>query len=227
MNVTAVIVVGGPRAGVDVLAPLHGVPMLVRAVRSVLGTGLVGHVALLDVDARPDALLRACSGLPVSVHDEFRHAVIPVPTHAGQRADTTIGDGSVTSASGDVVLLHDAARPLAPSALAAAVVEAVRSGHDIAVPVLPLADTVKQVDEDGVVRGTPDRAGLRVVQAPHAIRRELLDPDLAVDPLGVALAHAAAGGAVHAVPGDPAAFAVRTAWDLEVAELLVGREVER
>ena len=74
--------------------------------------------------------------------------------------------------------LHDAARPLASPALAEAVTEAVAAGHAVAVPVLPLSDTVKHVDSADVVAGSPDRTGLRVLQTPQAFRAGVLDADV-------------------------------------------------
>lgn len=224
MSVTAVVVAGGRRSGVDTLTTVGGVPMVVRAVRAVLASGLVDHVVLLDAEPRWDAVLSACSGLPVSMRDGIRHALFPGSPHAGQRADTAVGDGLVTARSADVVLLHDAARPLAPSELAAAVVATVHAGHDVAVAVLPLTDTVKRIDGAGIVRATPDRAGLCVVQTPQAFRRDLLSAEPAADPLAAAGVLAAAGAVVRTVPGHPMAFAVRSSWDLELAELLVRSE---
>jgi 2-C-methyl-D-erythritol 4-phosphate cytidylyltransferase len=90
----------------------------------------------------------------------------------------------------------------------------------MAVPTMPLTDTVKSVDDRGLVTGTPDRAGLRVLQTPIAARSRLLPDCIADDPLAVIRHHTAAGGSVHAVPGHPAAFAVRSVWDLELAELV-------
>ncbi len=158
--------------------------MLVRAVRCVLDAGVTTHV-VLDVCAPPAEVLRVCAGLPV----ELRQAV---EAYTGKRTGAT--DGSLQ-------LVHDARRPLTPSALVAAVVDAVLDGHDAAVPAVPLTDTVKLVDSDGLVRGTPNRDGLRVVQSPRAWRAET--------------------AVAHLVPGDPRAFAVRTEWDLELAELLL------
>ncbi|MPZ36887.1 MAG: bifunctional 2-C-methyl-D-erythritol 4-phosphate cytidylyltransferase/2-C-methyl-D-erythritol 2,4-cyclodiphosphate synthase [Rhizobiales bacterium] len=67
----------------------------------------------------------------------------------------------------DIVLIHDAARPFAsPSLITRAIAAAVQSGA--AVPVLPLADTVKTVDAQGRVTGTLDRSLLRAVQTPQA-----------------------------------------------------------
>ena len=217
MKVAAAVVA---RDGVDVLAPLHGEPMVAHAVRALLATGLVHHVRLLGAADRTDALLRACVGLPIS---------------AGARVCSTTSGSSATQATAaspehghTVVLLHDAARPLAPPELAVAVVDAVRSGHRMAVPVLPLSDTVKRVDEEGVVRATPDRAGLRVLQTPIAVRADVLTGVVADvrDPLEPVRRHLAAGGTVHTVAGHPAAFAVQCEWDLELAELLARRTIQ-
>lgn len=221
MSITAVVVAGDQDGDIDPLTPLDGVPMLVRAVRSLLVTGLVEHVVLLADGTRHRAVGDACAGLPVSVREGLRSALFPVRTHTRQREGTRAGDGPVTVGSDDVVLLHDAARPLAPPALVVVVVEAVRAGHAVAVPVLPVADTVKQVEDD-VVRATPDRASLRAVQTPQAFRASVfaVDAGLAAHPLTAAVDYAATGGAVHMVAGHPLAFAVRSAWDLELAGLL-------
>lgn len=117
--------------------------------------------------------------------------------------------------------MHDARRPLAPSELVKAVLHAVRSGHDVAVPVVPLADTVKLVDGGGLLRSAADRSELRVVQTPQAFRAGLLPAGL--DPLDAAAALAASGVVVHTVVGDPLAFPVRNGWDLELARLLAAR----
>jgi 2-C-methyl-D-erythritol 4-phosphate cytidylyltransferase len=111
--------------------------------------------------------------------------------HVDQRA---VGENDA------LLLRHDARRPLTPPALVAAVAAAVLGGQDAAVPALPLTDTVKRVDAEGFVRDSPDREGLRVVQSPWMGR-----PGATV---------------AHLVPGDPLAFAVRTEWDLELAEHL-------
>lgn len=222
------MVVAGDRPGaVDTLTSVGGVPMVARAVRCMLGSGLVHHVLVVDAQARVSVVERACEGLPVTVSPVSLGPVTVIEAlapsllrpHVDQRREPGAGDGSVATCVADVVLVHDAARPLAPSGLAVAVVDAVRSGHAAAVPVLPLADTVEQVDGDGRVRSTADRSTLRIVQTPQALRRELVDGVSGAELLGLVLAHAAAGVSVHAVPGDPAASPVRTAWDLELAEL--------
>jgi 2-C-methyl-D-erythritol 4-phosphate cytidylyltransferase len=220
MNVCAVVVARGRGGPVDPFTRIGGVPMVTRAVRSLLAglstTERTDRVVVLAPADRHDAVTRACAGLPVEVRETLVPRAQPSWAHAGQRPGAPGGDGS---ASIPVLVLHDAARPLAPPALAAAVLaELLATGCAAVVPVLPLTDTVKLVDADGLITATPDRAGLRVLQTPVAVRAELLGPG--ADPLG-AVVELAASGAVHSIPGDPLAFPVHSAWDVELAELLV------
>jgi 2-C-methyl-D-erythritol 4-phosphate cytidylyltransferase / 2-C-methyl-D-erythritol 2,4-cyclodiphosphate synthase len=73
----------------------------------------------------------------------------------------------------DIVLLHDAARPFATPALISRAIEAAMH-HGAAVPGLAVTDTVKQIDKQGFVTATPDRAQLRSVQTPQAFAYELI-----------------------------------------------------
>jgi 2-C-methyl-D-erythritol 4-phosphate cytidylyltransferase len=199
--------------------------MVVRAVRALLAGALVDRVTVVAVDALRPEVERACAAEPVDVRPLV--ASHGVGAHIVQRVVGAGSNGVVTSSDDDIVLLHDACRPLAPDGLAAAVVEAVRGGHVVAVPAMPLTDTVKSVDERGVVTGTPDRAALRVLQTPIAVRARVLPAgaDIGHDPLAAVRRHAAAGGTVHTVPGHPAAFAVCSEWDLELAELIAGGRI--
>lgn len=218
MNIAAVVI-GGFGAPVDELSPLAGVPVLVRSLRTLLEV-VPRAVVLIDDRRDPAPVVAACAGLPVDVRTGAQRALFPSRPHARQRPEDTDGDGFVTLGSSDVVLVHAAARPLAPAALVRAVLMAVDAGHPCAVPVLPLTDTVKEVDAAGRLRGTPDRAALRVVQTPQAFRVDAVR-GLDVPALQFATHLAAVGVPVHAVPGDPAAFPVRTAWELEQAQLLL------
>jgi 2-C-methyl-D-erythritol 4-phosphate cytidylyltransferase len=193
----------------DVLTPLLGVPAVLRAVRALLASGSVDRVVLL-VDLEAEATARQLvDGLPVSVHTD--------PHEAARCAQTSAAP----------IVLHDSARPLASPALAVAVTDAVAAGHAVAVPVLPLSDTVKRVDVEGVVVGTPDRGNLRVLQTPQAFRAGVLCTTVLAKVLAstepLEQAWAIAGEPAVTVPGHPLAFAVRSAWERELAEVL-GRE---
>jgi 2-C-methyl-D-erythritol 4-phosphate cytidylyltransferase len=110
--------------------------------------------------------------------------VVVVPAEQARRGEGVEG-GSTRSESvrrgleqvpvdATIVCVHDAARPFASTELFARVVERVAAGADAAIPGLPVADTVKQVDADGVVVATPDRARLVAVQTPQAFRADVL-----------------------------------------------------
>jgi 2-C-methyl-D-erythritol 4-phosphate cytidylyltransferase/2-C-methyl-D-erythritol 2,4-cyclodiphosphate synthase len=73
----------------------------------------------------------------------------------------------------DIVLIHDAARPFVTPALISRAIEAAgRTGA--AVPAIPVTDTIKQVDANGCVEATPERAKLRIAQTPQAFQYELI-----------------------------------------------------
>jgi 2-C-methyl-D-erythritol 4-phosphate cytidylyltransferase len=120
------------------------------------------------------------------------------------------------------VVVHDAARPLATAALFAAVIDAVRAGADGAIPVLPVADTVKRVEGDIVVATVP-RADLVVVQTPQAFRAPALRSAHASSGAGTddAALVEAAGGKVVAVPGDPRNVKLTVAFDLELVRAML------
>lgn len=131
-----------------------------------------------------------------------------------------------TAGDADFVLVHDAARALTPPALIARVVEALESGHAAVVPGLPLADTIKAVDANGVVLGTPERAGLRAVQTPQGFRIEVLRRayQRTGDVTDDASLVEQTGTPVQVVAGDPMAFKITTPLDLLLAEALLARD---
>jgi 2-C-methyl-D-erythritol 2,4-cyclodiphosphate synthase len=122
----------------------------------------------------------------------------------------------------DVVVVHDAVRPLAPPSLFAAVISAVRSGADGAVPGVIPADTIKRTS-GALVAETLDRSSLVAVQTPQAFLASALrlahrgDPEATDD---AALVEAA-GGRVEVVEGDPRNIKITTADDLLVAGALL------
>jgi 2-C-methyl-D-erythritol 4-phosphate cytidylyltransferase len=105
----------------------------------------------------------------------------------------------------EIVVVHDAARPFADPSLFAAVVTAVQNGADGAIPAVPVTDTIKQVDAEGVVFATPDRSTLVAVQTPQAFRAAVLRRAHAGAGEGTddAALVEAIGGRVVTVPGDP------------------------
>ena len=90
----------------------------------------------------------------------------PVPSRCAPGLAAIAPDASDDT----VVVVHDAACPFATRSLFEAVIAAVRSGADGAVPGLRITDTVKQVRGDGSVAATLDRSHLVTVQTPQAFR---------------------------------------------------------
>jgi 2-C-methyl-D-erythritol 4-phosphate cytidylyltransferase len=127
----------------------------------------------------------------------------------------------------DVVLVHDAARPLLMPALVEDCLAAIADGGcDAAIAASPVTDTVKECEGSTVVR-TLDRSRLWAVQTPQAFRREALERALDQDDeiVGAATDDAALvealGGTVRLVPAPRENLKVTTPLDLRVAELLL------
>jgi 2-C-methyl-D-erythritol 4-phosphate cytidylyltransferase len=127
----------------------------------------------------------------------------------------------------DVVLVHDAARPLLTPALIEDCLAAIADGGcDAAIAAAPVTDTVKECDGETVVR-TLDRSRLWAVQTPQAFRREALERALDQDDeiVGAATDDAALvealGGTVRLVRAPRENLKVTTPFDLRVAELLL------
>lgn len=161
--------------------------------------------------------------------------VPPGGVHPAHGADVVVPGGSTRSASVrcglsavpddvDVVVVHDAARPLAGAGLFRAVTDALTDPQvDAAICAVPVPDTIKRV-VDGVVVETLRRAELMAVQTPQAFRATTLrrahrdEPDATDD---AALVEAL-GGVVRVVPGDPANLKLTSAADLERAAAICG-----
>jgi 2-C-methyl-D-erythritol 4-phosphate cytidylyltransferase len=128
-----------------------------------------------------------------------------------------------------IVVVHDAARPFAGAELFDAVIAAVRAGADGAVPAIKVADTIKEVDSDGVVVATPDRARLVAVQTPQAFRADVLRRAHAGGAEGTddAALVEAVGATVVTVPGDPANRKITEAEDLEWARQRIDSGAQR
>jgi len=124
------------------------------------------EIALVQPVIHPDddaLFVAACEGLAV---------LPPVPGGATRQASVRAGLEALVPCSPALVLVHDAARPFASSALVSRAIAAAASGA--AVPVLPITDTVKVVDDEGRVQQTLDRSRLRIVQTPQAFAFALL-----------------------------------------------------
>ncbi|MGA4849709.1 2-C-methyl-D-erythritol 4-phosphate cytidylyltransferase [Streptomyces sp. G5(2025)] len=214
---------GAPKA----LRALNGTPMLIHAVRAMAASRAV---SLVVVVAPPEGAAEVKTLLADHALPE-RTDFLVVP--GGESRQESVRAGLDALPPGiDIVLVHDAARPLVPVDTVDGVIEAVRDGAPAVVPALPLADTVKQVEpaatpgEPERVVATPERARLRAVQTPQGFDRATLarahesvtdnvtDDASMVEQLGLP---------VVVVPGHEEAFKVTRPLDLVLAEAVLAR----
>jgi 2-C-methyl-D-erythritol 4-phosphate cytidylyltransferase len=169
METRAILVAAGRGERMGATRPkaflsLAGQTLLERSARALTAApsvaGVVAVVPAGDIDEARDlceALAKPCEVVA-----------------GGERRQDSVRAGLAALPPGfdGVVLVHDAARPLVSIALVEAVVLAARE-HGAAIPVVPLADTIKQVG-DGRVAATVDRDRLAAAQTPQGFRVDLL-----------------------------------------------------
>lgn len=181
---------------------------------------LVGDERVVDRSVRIAASV--CDGVVVVVPRDagpvadIVGATAVVPGGATRSASVRSGLAAVP-ADAAVVLVHDAARPLASPQLFGRIIAAVRAGAGAAVPAVPVADTIRDLD-GGVI----DRERLRAVQTPQGFDAATLRAAHAESPEGTDDAGLveAAGARVVLVEGEPTNLKITGPHDLAVAELL-------
>lgn len=196
---------------------LGGRPLLSYAVERACA---VPEVSCLVVVVPADLVSRK---LPVWTGVGLPEGAAVVPGGA-ERGDSVLAGLRALPPEVDLVLVHDCARALAPTALFERVRAAVREGGAAAVPGLPVVDTIKVINRDGLVVATPPRSDLRAVQTPQGFGRAVLEQAHAVygsDATDDAALVELLGLPVQVVPGDPLAFKVTDADDLARAERIV------
>ena len=210
----------GRRLGADepkAFLSIGGRPILAVAVAAAAASSAVDQVVVTVPEGYEDRAIGCVEGLEIPCTvvrgGESRQASV-------RAALAAIPDGI------ELIAVHDAARPFAPPDLFTSVLAAVGDG-DGAIPVLPVADTVKRVD-DGFVTATLPRERLALAQTPQAFRASALrdaHDRAAASGLEVtddAQALEAAGSRVRAIPGDQMNVKITTMFDLAMADARMG-----
>jgi 2-C-methyl-D-erythritol 4-phosphate cytidylyltransferase len=198
---------GGPKAMVE----LAGRPMLDWSLEAFRGAESVGEIVV----AVPPGEEESVAGRGV------------VAVTGGEHRSESVAK-ALELCDGEIVVVHDAARPLVTPDLIDAVVGEL-AGHDDAAGVIaatPVTDTIKQAGDDRQVERTLDRSGLWAVQTPQVFRAEALREALSdLDSLPHATDDAMLverrGGRVLIHPAPAQNLKVTTPLDLRVAELLL------
>ena len=206
---------GAPKA----LREIAGTPMLVHAVKALAASPMVDVVIVAAPESSVDEV-RA-----LLARQEFS-ADVSVVAGGDSRSESVARALIALPDDVDVVLVHDAARPLVPVEVVTGVASAVRGGHDAVIPVIPVVDTIKSLNDDGQILGTVPREQLRATQTPQGFRREVLQHAHAqvdspvTDDAGMV---ESLGITVHAIAGHEEAFKVTTPLDFLLAESLIAK----
>ena len=212
---SAAIIAGagmGHRLGADIpkaLIQIQGITLLERAFTSL--SKVVDEIIITA---------------PAGYEEQFKALVgqsATVITGGVLRSDSIRLALKALSPSVENVLIHDAARALASSSLAARVLGEVQSELSAVIPVLKVIDTIKEIDRDGFVRATPDRSSLVAAQTPQGFNRQVLErahsaSDDATDDAALV---EAIGVKVKTIEGEASAFKITTKEDISQALLLL------
>lgn len=192
-----------------------GLPLLAWTVRAIVQAETVRRIIVV---AREDHVL--------SMADEpWLSEYHPTVVCGGPRRQDSVAAG-VEAADGEVVLIHDGARPLVTPQLVDRVALAARE-HGAAVPVAAVPESMRRI-VDGQVVGVVDRTDLYRSQTPHGARRDLLltayarqdprGPETFIDETTLVQS---AGIVVTTVPGDPVNLKVTLSGDEALAFALL------
>lgn len=228
MNAAVIVAAGkGTRMGLErnkVLYEVCGEPVIVRTVRAFEETGLFdgGIVIVASPCDMDDMRVMFEKG---RVHVE---AIVP----GGRDRQESVCHGvEACSPQADVIAIHDGARPLVSREVIERTIESAKR-HGTGVAAVPLKDTVKRVDENGLVVDTPRRDMLRAVQTPQTFDAALIRRAHAQFQNGNEHGQRATddamlaewlGASVHLTDGDAENIKITTPEDMLLAEQVILR----
>jgi 2-C-methyl-D-erythritol 4-phosphate cytidylyltransferase len=196
------------------------------------GTRFGGYKQFMTVAGRQlvdwslEAAATACAGVvlvvPAEVIGKYDNRASAVVAGGLTRAESVRCGLRAVPPEAQVIVVHDAARPLSTPEMWAAVISAVDAGAEAAIPCVPVSDTIKQRQEDGrlvtLERGrllavqTPQAFSAKALRAAHTGGAEATDDAALVE---------AIGGLVVSVPGEATNIKVTAPIDLALAETVL------
>lgn len=216
----AVIVAAGTASrmgGIDkVMAPLGGIPMILRTVRTFQNSDVIREIVIVTREDLIRPIMKLCEGL---------NKVQAVIAGGETRQASVVKGLDALSGKIQLVAVQDGARPLITKEVIDRTVHAANHFY-AAAPTVPVKDTIKVV-RGGLVSETPERSTLQAVQTPQVFDVDLLKAALfqaekdgaqvtddcsAVERLGMS---------VRTVMGDERNIKVTTPLDLKIAELFL------
>ena len=219
MSVWAILVAAGrgERLGDErpkAFARLGGRVLLAESLERLDGSGWVDAIVVVAPAGWEEPVIVLAEQLAAG-------KVTAAVTGGATRADSVRAGLAELPDDADVVLVHDAARPLVSDEVVERVLRPLADAYDGAVPALPVADTVKRVAGGAVVE-TLDRTELVAVQTPQAFPvatlRRALAGDESAGATDCSSAVERAGGRVRVVEGDPRLLKITTPADLALVE---------
>ena len=227
MNAAVIVAAGrGARMGMErnkVLYPVCGEPVIVRTARAFTGSGLFDGGVVIVTGAQDMEDMRA-------MLDRGRIPVRAIVEGGHDRQESVRRGIAACDPGADIIAIHDGARPLVTREVIAATIDSARR-YGSGVAAVPLKDTVKRVDESGLVVETPQRDLLRAVQTPQTFDAALIRAaharyaDSDVRATDDAMLIEWTGHAVHLTPGDPENIKLTTPEDMLLAgQVILRRE---
>lgn len=224
MSVITLIVAAGRgeragQTGPKQYAKLAGETVLARSIRAIAASKAVNEILCVIHADDHDLYAAAIKSLPPAIKKKLRQ---PVNGGATRQQSVMAGLEALSEAGCKTILIHDAARPFVSKALIERVIDAVPQ-TGAAIPALPVSDTIKQLDGDGLITSTPDRTTLRAAQTPQAFyfqlilgaHRAMIDREMTDDASLVE----ALGGQVVPVDGERRNIKLTTPEDFAMAVL--------
>jgi 2-C-methyl-D-erythritol 4-phosphate cytidylyltransferase len=200
-------------------AALAGRPLLAESLQRLDGCDLIAGLVV----AAPPGWEEATILLAEELGCDKVSAVVPGGRERGESVSLALAE---IPAEAELVLVHDAARPLVSAELVKRVLDPLEEGWDAVVPALPVSDTIKRIEGERVVE-TLERRSLVAVQTPQAFRAQALRAAYAAkhdEATDCAALIEARGGRVCWVEGERRLHKVTTSDDLALVESWLAKE---